>query len=109
MYTKNFSFVMRRLRDSNPRYSFPYTHFPGVLLQPLGQVSIIKGGKNNGFLLAENNFCVVCCNRGYLFQRNIFNIRYFFGNELYITTLISFAPVRNGCEVRRVRFQYNML
>ena len=29
----------RRLTDSNPRYSFPYTHFPGVLLQPLGQVS----------------------------------------------------------------------
>src|ERR1035437_3925673 len=31
--------ALRRLRDSNPRYSFPYTHFPGVLLQPLGQVS----------------------------------------------------------------------
>ena len=26
----------RRRRDSNPRYGFPYTHFPGVLLQPLG-------------------------------------------------------------------------
>ena len=32
----------RRLRDSNPRYGFPYTHFPGVLLQPLGQVSIFE-------------------------------------------------------------------
>jgi hypothetical protein len=31
---------LRRRRDSNSRYSFPYTHFPGVLLQPLGHVSI---------------------------------------------------------------------
>ena len=29
----------RRLRDSNPRYSYPYTNFPGLLLKPLGQVS----------------------------------------------------------------------
>jgi hypothetical protein len=32
--------LWRRLRDSNPRYPCRYTHFPGVLLQPLGQVSI---------------------------------------------------------------------
>lgn len=30
---------LRRLRDSNSRYSFPYTNFPGLLLKPLGQVS----------------------------------------------------------------------
>ena len=36
--------IERRLRDSNPRYGFPYTHFPGVPLQPLEQVS--GGGKN---------------------------------------------------------------
>ena len=30
----------RRERDSNPRYSFPYTRFPGVLLQPLGHLSV---------------------------------------------------------------------
>ena len=37
---------MRRERDSNPRYSFPYTHFPGVLLQPLGHLSLgVVGGK----------------------------------------------------------------
>ncbi|MCD6055213.1 MAG: hypothetical protein K0R12_175 [Gammaproteobacteria bacterium] len=29
----------RRERDSNPRYGLPYTHFPGVLLQPLGHLS----------------------------------------------------------------------
>ena len=29
----------RRGRDSNPRYPFEYTHFPGVLLQPLGHLS----------------------------------------------------------------------
>lgn len=30
----------RRERDSNPRYGFPYTHFPGVRLQPLGHPSV---------------------------------------------------------------------
>jgi site-specific DNA recombinase len=29
----------RRERDSNPRYGCPYTHFPGVRLQPLGHPS----------------------------------------------------------------------
>jgi hypothetical protein len=29
----------RRERDSNPRYRFRYTHFPGVRLQPLGHPS----------------------------------------------------------------------
>src|SRR5882762_9822033 len=32
-------FFWRRGRDSNPRYPFRYTHFPGVLLQPLGHLS----------------------------------------------------------------------
>src|SRR5215469_9945758 len=27
--------------DSNPRYGFPYTHFPGVRLRPLGHPSIM--------------------------------------------------------------------
>ena len=30
---------MQRGRDSNSRYGCPYTHFPGVLLQPLGHLS----------------------------------------------------------------------
>ena len=29
----------RRRRDSNSRYAFTYTNFPGLLLQPLGHVS----------------------------------------------------------------------
>ena len=33
----------RRGRDSNPRYGFPYTHFPGVRLQPLGHPSASRG------------------------------------------------------------------
>ena len=33
--------IWRRERDSNPRYSFPYTRFPGVLLQPLGHLSVL--------------------------------------------------------------------
>ena len=33
----------RRERDSNPRYGFPYTHFPGVRLQPLGHPSCGAG------------------------------------------------------------------
>ena len=32
--------IWRRERDSNPRYGFPYTHFPGVRLQPLGHPSV---------------------------------------------------------------------
>ena len=29
----------RRGWDSNPRYGYPYTHFPGVRLRPLGHPS----------------------------------------------------------------------
>jgi hypothetical protein len=32
-------FTWRRDGDSNPRYGCPHTHFPGVLLQPLGHLS----------------------------------------------------------------------
>ncbi len=32
----------RRGRDSNPRYGFPYTHFPGVRLRPLGHPSATR-------------------------------------------------------------------
>gem|GEM_PF-3181335 len=35
---KNVNFsssALRRGRDSNPRYAFTYTHFPGVLVRPL--------------------------------------------------------------------------
>src|SRR5579871_129968 len=32
----------RRGRDSNPRYGFPYTHFPGVRLRPLGHPSSLR-------------------------------------------------------------------
>src|SRR3972149_7746059 len=31
--------LQRRERDSNPRYGFPYTCFPDMLLQPLGHLS----------------------------------------------------------------------
>lgn len=31
---------MQRGRDSNPRCSYPHTNFPGLLLQPLGHLSI---------------------------------------------------------------------
>ena len=34
-----FFLMWRRERDSNPRYPFEYTRFPGVLLQPLGHLS----------------------------------------------------------------------
>ena len=34
----------RRERDSNPRYGFPHTHFPGVRLQPLGHPSDRRSG-----------------------------------------------------------------
>jgi hypothetical protein len=34
--------IWRRGRDSNPRYGFPHTHFPGVRLQPLGHPSVAR-------------------------------------------------------------------
>jgi hypothetical protein len=37
----------RRERDSNPRYGFPYTHFPGVRLQPLGHLSSTRAATSN--------------------------------------------------------------
>ncbi len=37
--TRSAVLKWRRERDSNPRYGFPYTHFPGVRLQPLGHPS----------------------------------------------------------------------
>lgn len=33
------SSIWRKRRDSNPRYAFTYTHFPGVRLKPLGHPS----------------------------------------------------------------------
>ncbi len=33
------SFKYRRERDSNPRYGYPHTRFPSVLLKPLGHLS----------------------------------------------------------------------
>src|SRR3990172_6809500 len=35
-------FLWRREGDSNPRYPLRYTRFPGVLLKPLGHLSINK-------------------------------------------------------------------
>ena len=35
----------RRGRDSNPRYGFPYTHFPGVRLRPLGHPSTFDSNR----------------------------------------------------------------
>jgi hypothetical protein len=37
---KRLNNIWRTERDSNPRYPFGYTHFPGVRLQPLGHLSI---------------------------------------------------------------------
>ena len=42
------SVLSQRGWDSNPRYSYPYTNFPGLLLQPLGHLSILfEAAKNN--------------------------------------------------------------
>ncbi len=39
LFLRNGSFGQRG-RDSNPRYPCGYTRFPGVLLQPLGHLSV---------------------------------------------------------------------
>lgn len=64
--------MLRRLRDSNPRYSYPYTNFPGLLLKPLGQVSnemqkfkiYLINQKKSSYLFKTTSkkvFCIVCC------------------------------------------------
>src|SRR5688500_15318632 len=40
---------MRRGWDSNPRYPFRYTRFPGVRLQPLGHLSSEARAESVGF------------------------------------------------------------
>src|ERR1700747_434219 len=42
MLRKTDEIDWRRERDSNPRWSFPHTRFPSVLLQPLGHLSRLK-------------------------------------------------------------------
>ena len=52
---------LRRGRDSNPRYGFPYIHFPGVPLQPLEHLSVYncEGSKNSIYSLKKVlNFAV---------------------------------------------------
>src|SRR6185436_15871723 len=34
--------LKRREWDSNPRWSYPHTRFPSVLLQPLGHLSVFE-------------------------------------------------------------------
>ena len=34
--------LWRRGRDSNPRWSYPHTRFPSVLLRPLGHLSVVQ-------------------------------------------------------------------
>ena len=41
--------ILQRGRDSNSRYGYPHTHFPGVLLQPLGHLSIGQCGCKDSF------------------------------------------------------------
>ena len=43
----------RRGRDSNPRYSFPYTRFPSVLLKPLGHLSDAENPSREFYFLGR--------------------------------------------------------
>lgn len=38
--------MKRRGGDSNPRYGYPYTAFPVLLLQPLGHLSRWQAGRD---------------------------------------------------------------
>ena len=65
---------MQRGRDSNPRYGFPYTHFPGVLLQPLGHLSVSLSGAAKLAIprLFSEYFQGICrSNGGYFLQRTL--------------------------------------
>src|SRR5258705_11451380 len=43
-----YNIFPRREWDSNPRYGYPHTNFPGLLLKPLGHLSVFfkKGSKD---------------------------------------------------------------
>lgn len=51
----------RRRRDSNPRYSYPYTCFPSKRHRPLGHLSIkcipYIGDKDKIYFLYSNKVC----------------------------------------------------
>ncbi|CAH1659097.1 hypothetical protein BOSEA31B_11815 [Hyphomicrobiales bacterium] len=51
-------------RDSNPRYGFPYTHFPGVRLQPLGHLSgaLLMTAAPTSFKARDAAFCTIPVN-----------------------------------------------
>lgn len=46
--------VLQRGRDSNPRYSYPHTNFPGLLLRPLGHLSLFETAKIEYFIESAN-------------------------------------------------------
>ena len=43
---------LRRVRDSNSRYPCEYTNFPGLLIRPLWQLSVLLGCKCNKVLIS---------------------------------------------------------
>ena len=57
--------LWRREGDSNPRYSSPYTRFPGVLLKPLGHLSICLMTLSPNYFTTEFLFhqaiLFICC------------------------------------------------
>ena len=71
----------RRERDSNPRYSFPYTRFPGVLLQPLGHLSIVLS-KRSYVVLAHR------CNTIILLDSAVFVKRFFRYDAIFFSLMV---------------------
>ncbi len=98
--------LRRRRRDSNSRNSYPFTHFPGVLLQPLGHVSFfLRTTKVRLYSLDTEYFFGICrccgCN---FFYRNIFCGRNGLRYVYQVATFISFSSKRHRCQVWSISF-----
>ncbi len=71
--------TIRREEGIRTLDTLPYTHFPGVLLQPLGHLSVfLKDCKNSFSTLATEYFLGIGGgNGGYLFCRHFFYLGQF--------------------------------
>ena len=66
--------IMRRKRDSNPRYCFQYTRFPGVPHQPLEHLS-------NVFQALDTRAYKSGCKLQKVYEPTIIFEKYFFIND----------------------------
>ena len=94
-----FFILWRRERDSNPRYGLTYTHFPGVLLQPLGHLSgiitpVFRKGARINYRASACKYC--------LFEKSLgsmINCLYFIHKIKVLRRCFLYNPVHMNFQV----------